>query len=204
MNKELLIIFTRNPELGKCKTRLASVIGDQAALDIYNFLLDHTRSITTDMKCTRHLYYSNTVPETDAWDPQLYEKRTQQGEDLGVRMYNAFKDGFHQGYEKVVIIGSDIFDLNPEDLENAFISLNTHDYVFGPAQDGGYYLLGMKSLTKKLFQNKSWGTDTVLKDSLKDITNEPVALLPVRNDIDVYDDIKDEPEFQPFLKSKTK
>jgi len=70
----------------------------------------------------------------------------------------------------------------------------------GPAEDGGYYLLGMKSLKTELFQNKNWGTDTVLQDTLSDIKNEKVALMDEKNDVDYYKDIKDVKAFAPFLK----
>ena len=72
--------------------------------------------------------------------------------------------------------------------------------MVGPAQDGGYYLLGMKKLKSELFKNKEWGTATVLENSLSDLSGESVFLLPEKNDIDYYEDIKDEVAFQPFLK----
>ncbi|WP_091410303.1 TIGR04282 family arsenosugar biosynthesis glycosyltransferase [Aquimarina amphilecti] len=193
------MIFTRNPELGKCKTRLAATIGDQAALEVYQLLLDHTVTITKSLSVTKEVYYSTKVGENDIWNPTTYNKRLQQGEDLGARMCSAFRNGFNAGYTNIIVIGSDMYDLNQLDIENAFKALKNHDYVIGPAEDGGYYLFGLKSLNSKVFQNKSWGTNTVLKDTLNDIQQTNIKLLEERNDVDYYEDIKDISVFQHLL-----
>ena len=198
--KNLLLIFTRNPELGKCKTRLAATIGDQAALDVYKMLLQHTVSITEGLTSVKEVHYSVSVNPNDIWDPTIYQKKEQIGEDLGARMKYAFAEGFKQGFEKIIIIGSDMYDLEQRDLEFAFEQLENHDYVVGPAQDGGYYLMGMKSLNNAVFENKAWGTDTVFRDTLHDIEQHSHKLLDIRNDVDYYEDIKDIPAFQKFLK----
>ncbi len=197
--KNLLIIFTRNPELGKCKTRLAATIGDQSALEIYQFLLQHTVHITKELNVTKEVHYSLKIRENDLWDSKVYSKRQQFGTDLGIRMEYAFEKGFESGFKNIIIIGSDMYDLQQIDLENAFRVLETHDFVIGPAKDGGYYLLGMKSLHPTIFKNKTWGTETVLKNTLQDIQNENTKLLEERNDIDVYEDIKDIKVFQNFI-----
>lgn len=197
---ELLLIFTRNPELGKCKTRLAAKVGDYAALDIYKFLLKHTVSFTKDLKTDKQVHYSETIWNDDVWDAKTYEKKLQVGENLGDRMLYAFKQGFEAGYEKIVIIGSDMYDLNEASLEHAFQLLEANDYVVGPAEDGGYYLLGMKQLKKELFENKEWGTSSVLNKTLNDLSSEKYALLETRNDIDYYEDIANLEAFQPFIK----
>ncbi|TSE07824.1 glycosyltransferase [Aquimarina algiphila] len=197
--KNALLIFTRNPELGKCKTRLAATIGDQAALDIYTFLLQHTVNITKNLDVTKEVHYSVKVRENDLWDDSVYNKKQQTGYDLGIRMEHAFAECFGEGFERVVIIGSDMYDLSQKDLELAFLELETHDYVLGPAEDGGYYLFGMKSLNSQVFKNKNWGTDTVLQDTLEDLKENNIKLLEVRNDIDYYDDIKDISAFQKFI-----
>ncbi|MEM8507948.1 MAG: TIGR04282 family arsenosugar biosynthesis glycosyltransferase [Bacteroidota bacterium] len=196
----LLLVFTRNPELGKCKTRLAKTVGDTIALDIYKFLLHHTAKITANLPLIKQVYYSEEIWENDIWNPDSYQKKLQKGEDLGARMLAAFQQGFDEGFKKIVIIGSDMYDLSGPDLEHAFALLDHHDYVIGPAQDGGYYLLGMKKCKTVLFQNKAWGTATVLQDTLDELNEENHAVLEVRNDVDRYEDIKDIPVFQQFLK----
>ncbi|WP_299005480.1 TIGR04282 family arsenosugar biosynthesis glycosyltransferase [uncultured Tenacibaculum sp.] len=198
-SKNLLLIFTRNPELGKVKTRLAKTIGNEAALDIYKFLLEHTKQVTQNLSCDKAVYYSVKVRENDIWNATTYQKHLQDGNDLGIRMHNAFQQAFSTGYEKVVIIGSDLPDLTSEHINKAFEKLNANDVVMGPAEDGGYYLLGMKKLHANIFQNKDWGTSTVRKDTLNDLQNESVHLLETLNDVDVFDDIKNNPVFNQFL-----
>ncbi len=199
--KNLLLIFTRNPELGRCKTRLAATVGDETALEIYQFLLEHTVEITAQLDLEKEVYYSEEIWKDDIWDNNTYSKKLQTGIDLGERMANAFKAGFKAGYEKIIIIGSDMYDLNQKDLEGAFETLERTDFVVGPATDGGYYLLGMKSFKEALFIDKAWGTGNVLKDTLKNLEEERFELLKERNDVDYYEDIKDIEAFQQFLKN---
>lgn len=200
-SKDLLLIFTRNPELGKCKTRLAATIGDKSALEIYKFLLEHTVTITRNLNVKKQVCYSEEIWKDDIWNASFFDKKVQKGGSLGERMANAFLEGFEAGFEKICIIGSDMHDLEQDDLEEAFSSLNQQDFVIGPASDGGYYLLGMKSFSPDLFKNKDWGSETVLKNTLIDLKNEKVHVLETRNDIDRYEDIKDVPAFQSFLKT---
>lgn len=200
-NKEnLLLIFTKNPVAGKVKTRLAKDLGNEKALDIYKFLLDHTVKFTSKVNSFKQVYYSDSVTENDIWNNELFEKRKQEGVDLGMRMQHAFNTGFQIGYGKIIIIGSDMYDIDSEVIDKAFLQLDNHDYVIGPAQDGGYYLFGMKSLNSDVFKNKEWGTSSVLKDTLKDLDGHKVAMLETRNDVDLLDDIKDHPAFQKFIK----
>jgi len=197
-SKSALIIFTRNPELGKCKTRLAKTIGDEAALDIYKYLLQHTATISKDINVDKFVFYSEDIKKEDLWDSEIFRKKLQQGSDLGERMEHAFKQLFQSDYEKVVVIGSDLLDLKPRDIETAFKLLNNNDFVIGPAKDGGYYLLGMKHLQSKFFKNKKWGTSTVLNDTLKDIESSTFVLLKELNDIDTFEDLKPYQQLKKF------
>ncbi len=199
-SKNLLLVFTRNPELGKCKTRLAAKVGDESALDIYKFLLNHTAALTQNVNAAKQVWYSEEIWMNDIWDNAVYDKRLQQGTDLGVRMANAFQAGFASGFERVIVIGSDMYDLSEDDLEKAFTILKVKDFVIGPAEDGGYYLLGMKAFNAEVFKNKTWGTSSVLQNTLNDLKNENIKLLEARNDVDVYEDIGTTDAFLPFLK----
>lgn len=185
----LIIVFTRNPELGKVKTRLAKTVGNQVALNIYKFLLNHTEKTIRSINSDKAIYYSVKIREHDIWSASLYQKYKQEGDDLGIRMLNAFDNAFKNKYHKVVIIGSDLLDLKQEHIDEAFKKLDSHDAVIGPAEDGGYYLLGMKTLYPEVFKNKEWGTETVRKETLKDLQNVKICLLDELNDIDVYADI---------------
>lgn len=188
--KTALIIFTRNPELGKCKTRLAKTLGDQSALDIYKHLLQHTANVSKEVDADRFVFYSEAINKDDIWRVAHFRKKLQKGIDLGERMHNAFDELLSSGYEKVIIIGSDLLDLNATIIENAISELDNHDVVLGPAQDGGYYLLGMKQLHPAIFKNKAWGTETVRQDTILDLKNKNVSLLKLLNDIDTFDDMK--------------
>ncbi len=200
MSKNLLMIFTRNPELGKVKTRLAKTIGEKAALNIYKFLLQHTVNITKCLQCDKTVYYSEKIKNSDIWDCSIFNKKIQKGIKLGERMQNAFSENLNN-YNKVIIIGSDMYDINQDHINAAFNELENHDTVIGPATDGGYYLLGLKSMNKEIFKNKEWGTSTVLENTLQNLKNVNVFLLEELNDIDIYDDIKNNKVFKPFLKN---
>jgi len=196
---KLLLIFTKNPVAGKVKTRLAKDLGNEKALEIYKFLLNHSVKFTSSVNASKQVHYSDSVNMDDIWNNELYAKKKQFGEDLGERMQNAFQNGFDEHYEKIIIIGSDMYDIDSNDIENAFKKLEDHDYVIGPAEDGGYYLFGMKSLNSDVFKNKEWGTSSVLKDTLDDLKDKDVKLLEARNDVDLLDDIKDHPAFQKYI-----
>ena len=200
-DNNLLLIFARNAVLGKVKTRLAKSLGDETALKIYEFLLQKTHQVTQEVTCEKAVHYSEKIMVDDIWEVEDYQKHLQQGDDLGQRMHHAFKNSFESGYDKVVVIGTDLFDLTPELIEDSFLSLDSNDVVLGPAKDGGYYLLGMKAFHTPLFNNKAWGTSSVREDTLKDLTNKKVHLLKELNDIDVIEDIRHHPAFTKFLPS---
>ena len=200
MNKNLVIVFVRNPELGKVKTRLAKTIGDKDALKIYTLLLQHTESVLHKVSSDKVVYYSEEIQNKDLWDDAVYQKKLQKGADLGERMQNAFEDAFKDSYEKVVIVGSDLFDLKPTHIENAFTALENHDVVLGPSLDGGYYLLGMKKMHPAVFKNKQWGTDSVLESTLKNLNQQNVKLLEALNDIDTFEDLEAQPELLKKIK----
>ena len=197
-SKKALIIFTRNPELGKCKTRLAKTVGDEAALKIYTFLLKHTSTVSEPVKADQYVFYSEHIKTNDLWNSDIFRKKLQYGTDLGSRMENAFSELFNLGYEKVMIIGSDLLDLNQQLIDQAFDQLTSNDVVIGPSKDGGYYLLGMKKIHEYIFKNKTWGTETVLKETLNDLLNIDVELLEELNDIDTFEDMKHYKQLEQF------
>ncbi|MEZ7498124.1 TIGR04282 family arsenosugar biosynthesis glycosyltransferase [Flavobacterium sp. Arc3] len=190
MKTDALIIFTRNPELGKVKTRLAKTIGNEKALAVYKDLLLHTRNETYSIDCDKFVFYDTTIIENDIWSPAFYQKKVQANGDLGQRMHQAFVTLFQMGYKNCIIVGSDLFDLKAVVIKTAFKKLVDHDVVIGPAEDGGYYLLGLKKGMPAIFQNKDWGTATVFKMTMKDLENQKVSLLDTLNDIDTYEDLE--------------
>ncbi|NJW53111.1 TIGR04282 family arsenosugar biosynthesis glycosyltransferase [Salinimicrobium oceani] len=202
LTKDLLLIFTRNPEAGKVKKRLAATIGNEAALNIYLHLLAHTAKITRELHAEKWVFYSEEIPQEDIWDKDIFSKKLQQGSDLGERMENAFRSGFEAGFRNIIIIGSDLYDLSKEDLEMAFLELQQAEAVIGPAKDGGYYLLGLKSLSSKIFKKKNWGGSSVFTSTLTDLKNHKLTQLEPRNDIDRFEDLQQHPDLLKLISTK--
>ncbi len=187
--KSGLIIFVRNLFYGKVKTRLAAGFDHDIALEIYKFLLLHTRRCAANVSADKFLFYSDKIEEDDDWPVQFF-KMVQQGNNLGKRMQNAFQLLFNKGYEKLVIIGSDCLELNTVIIENAFSELDKKEVVIGPAKDGGYYLLGLKIESPFLFKNIDWSKDKVLEQTLAKCNENKMSysLLETLNDIDEAED----------------
>jgi rSAM/selenodomain-associated transferase 1 len=198
MSKNLLIVFVKNIKLGQVKTRLAKSIGNEAAFEIYKILVKKTELAIRNLDMDKYIYFSDAVIETE-WKNNF--KTVQEGHDLGERMKNAFKDGFNKGYEKIILIGSDLPDITSEIIFNAFESLNNKEVVFGPAMDGGYYLIGMKRLHEFVFDNKPWSTAVLLKDTLKELKTNTISvgLMETLNDIDTFEDLKASSIYKTYL-----
>lgn len=201
MDRKALIVFARHPEPGKVKTRLARELGSEAACELYEKLLRYTLGVVRDVhrRCPETAVFVAVTPTERL---EAFRRRfgvpwpivLQEGEHLGRRMASAFQDLFHQGYARVVLVGSDLCDLTPEDLLEAFRSLERRNAVLGPARDGGFYAIGLRPPCPRIFDTPSWGTADVFRrtrSSLERLGLSP-ALLPVRTDID-------RPEDLPFL-----
>ncbi|MEX2485926.1 MAG: TIGR04282 family arsenosugar biosynthesis glycosyltransferase [Brumimicrobium sp.] len=193
-NKQLLMVFTKNPELGKCKTRLASTIGDEGALRVYEQLLGYTADFVAKVDAKKYVYYSQNIQENDLWNASIFDKKIQAEGNLGIKMASAFKENFDAGFEKIVIIGSDCAEINEEDIHNAFEALDKSEVVIGPAIDGGYYLLGMKTFIPSLFQDKSWSTPDLINETISTLKKQQISfsLLKEKSDIDYEEDLERE------------
>jgi len=187
--KNALIIFIKNPELGKVKTRLAKTVGDEKALAVYKALMEHTRKIAEALPVNRRLFYSQFINELDNWSSEKFHKDLQIEADLGNKMATAFHTVFKEN-EKVVIIGSDCASLTPAIVQTAFDKLDDVPFVIGPAMDGGYYLLGMKQFSPEVFRGIEWSTETVCLTTIERINslNKRYFLLPELSDIDYEED----------------
>lgn len=188
MTDALVIVFVKNIKLGTVKTRLAKTIGDYGAFEVYSELVKITENATTELNIDKRIYFSNAVVDTK-WPNEF--KAVQQGVDLGERMLNAFKDGFEAGYKRIVLIGSDLPEINSTHIENGIKALDKNDVVFGPAEDGGYYLIGLSKLEEAIFINKPWSQPNLLEITLQELhnTNVSVTTLETLNDIDTYEDL---------------
>ncbi|MEO1449732.1 MAG: TIGR04282 family arsenosugar biosynthesis glycosyltransferase [Bacteroidota bacterium] len=190
-SRSLLLIFVKHPVAGQSKTRLAAGIGHEKALAVYQDLLMYTARQVTTISQKKTVYYGNFVPDEDLWAEAGYPRFLQEGTDLGERMWHAFQHAAENGYERIVIIGSDCPGLTSDHLEAAFSALDDHDAVLGPALDGGYYLLGLKKPDSTLFLNKTWSTDDVAARTRRDFaalgwTYQELATL---NDVDTVEDL---------------
>jgi rSAM/selenodomain-associated transferase 1 len=191
MGKALLIIFVKNPVLGRAKTRLAATVGEEAALAIYKRLLERTKSITQPLAVDKTVFYDHDLGENDLWSAEGFSKDLQSNGDLGEKMLAAVQSAFQQGYERICVIGSDCYDLTTDILEQAFSALEKRDAVIGEAVDGGYYLIGMNRLITDVFQNKKWSTEEVFPSTIQDFKNKGLSYfqLPVLNDVDTEEDL---------------
>lgn len=202
MKDSLLIIFVKNIVLGKVKTRLAKTVGTQGAFEVYKHIVELLEIETSKLNCDKHVYFSDVIIE-EKWSND--QKFVQQGTDIGERMQNAFQDAFDKDYKRVVLVGSDIPDLSAEIIEDAFNKLENCNTVFGPAEDGGYYLAGLSKMNKFIFKNIEWSTDKVLSQSLEKV--EEYVLVNELNDIDTIEDLEKssiKEQFKYLLNSKTK
>jgi rSAM/selenodomain-associated transferase 1 len=192
MSRELLIVFVKNIKLGKVKTRLAKTMGDDAAFEVYKKLVSITEKATEDITVDKRIYFSDVIIETK-WEGA--PKYVQSGTDLGERMQSAFNAAFADGYSKVILIGSDLPDMKEEILEEAFSNLENSEVVFGPAEDGGYYLIGMKKDQNFIFEAMPWSKSNLLEITKAKLDKHQVgySLLGTLNDIDNENDLKASP-----------
>ena len=192
-----LLVFAREPVLGQVKTRLAAAIGPAAALAVYRELLHHTAAAVAaaGLPTTLWLAEAPAPPAAPAqprpnWPGYPWHVQPPAA-DLGARMAHAFAEAFAAGAAAALVIGTDCPGLTAGHLGEAAAALATHDVVVGPATDGGYYLLGMKTLHQELFAGQQWSTATVLADTLAAAARLGlrVAQLPALADIDTAADL---------------
>lgn len=201
-----LLLFTRYPEAGKTKTRLIPELGAERAALLQKRLTErvvlqgHLLAQRTTIQTI--VYYSggSKAKMTD-WLGSL-DCIVQAEGDLGRRMHSAFTDTFAGGAETAVLIGSDIPDITADLLQQAFTSLLTRQVVFGPSQDGGYYLIGLSAhlaeqILPLLFAKMQWSTRDLLATTMRRLKEKGYswATLPTLRDIDVPADL-------PFARSR--
>ncbi|KAI0566605.1 glycosyl transferase [Gracilaria domingensis] len=199
-----ILLFTKYPTPGFAKTRLIPAKGPEGAAQISNELTQ--RTLTTlrsyqayDPHAHVIIHYAVsgreiTVSKVYEWlKPVKRQEVVSQGSgDLGDRLMTAFEHSFAKNASKVVVVGSDTPDLSTDILSNAFKILDDADVVIGPAEDGGYYLLGMKAMNQGLFTSIPWSTSTVLKETVAaaESTGLVVKRLPTLRDIDTPNDLE--------------
>jgi uncharacterized protein len=193
----LILLFVKTPGKGHVKSRLAAVLGQDTALELYrNFVLDMLASIAKSGIPCRVCYHPSDSGETvRQWLGDHLKYMPQEGHDLGERMEQAFRRAFSEGFTRAVLIGSDIPDLPPALLQDAVNRLDRMGAVIGPSKDGGYYLIGFRKETffPMIFHGPEWSTDTVFRKTFQIFGQEQreVSLLPALQDVDTINDLKD-------------
>ena len=192
MSKEVLSIFVKNLIPGTVKKRLAKDLGIDLAIEIYKKLVGITAEATDILEINKCVYYSDYIESNDQFDDAKYQKHIQEGKDLGQRMQNCFYDAFELDFDKMILIGSDTPDITDQIISQGFAELDKHDIIIGPAQDGGFYLIGMKKPHENLLNKRTYGHEKVLNELLDEIENRNLSVfkLPTLIDIDVKDDLK--------------
>ena len=194
-HKNLCILFLKAPLPGHVKTRLQPQLTLQQSAALYTAMVEDQLETLADGGFDTVLFIAQDVHRKliSNWLGPSRPIVTQQGADLGARMFHAFEWAQHHGYHRVVLIGSDTPGIDRPLMEEAFEALNTHDIVLGPSNDGGYYLIGMRRAHEPLFEKIRWSTDTVLKEtrSRAKLHNLGVNLLEPKIDIDTWNDLQE-------------
>lgn len=163
-----LIIFTRYPEAGKVKTRLIPALGEKGAKLLHREMVEHTISRITPFKEEIEVHFTGGSQDLmKSWLGDQLRFRRQKGACLGERLRNSVAEAFAENKKKVVVIGTDCPGLTLNHVEKAFRLLDRSDLVLGPAYDGGYYLIGLNKLVKELFQNITWSSSLVYRQTAK-------------------------------------
>lgn len=192
MNSNALIIIAKYPDKENVKTRLKDVMPDEKRLELYEALLHRT------------VENLGTIPGTDTFiafapgDAEDYFLQFGTGliplepGDLGTGMFMAFSKVFNAGYRKAALVGADIPDLSASIILDAFDVLSQKSLVFGPAKDGGYYLVGMRKLIREVFENVPWSSEQTLEKSIAQAKSvgESAGFTKTLYDIDTIEDVK--------------
>jgi hypothetical protein len=194
-----LIIFARAPRLGLVKTRLASALGPQAALEAYRLLVQTLVQNLAALAEVELRYAPDTAgQEVQHWLLPGWHSQPQGTGDLGARMHRAFLQAFQTGAKQVALIGSDCPSVTVEDIRSAWSALEDNDLALGPACDGGYWLIGLRQPQPALFEGISWGTDAVLRESIARARNARLTTALLRQ----LPDVDTEQDWREFLQEK--
>ncbi len=198
MSRNALLVFAKLPEPGRVKTRLLAALTPQQAADIYGACLEDTvRQVARVPGCRpwlhvaaprdRALQLATTLQLDRRWRIGV-----QRGRDLGERFHLAFEGLFREGYEKVVIVGTDTPWMGSERITRAVELLNAADVVLGPSADGGYYLIGSRRLVPQMFRAIAWGTSQVFGMTIGALKKARASycLLPRDFDLDRPEDLE--------------
>lgn len=202
------MIFAKYPTPGKVKTRLGGQIGYRLAADLYHLFIEQTLELAR--RAAPDTIYLAYEPEErlDDFKKLIHDGLSyfaQHGKDLGQRMLNAFNYVLNQSSYKVIILGSDSPTLPVQIVKDAFKRLHASDLVLGPAEDGGYYLIGVKKVHKDIFKNIQWSSSSVLQKTIERASDVGLtcSILPEWYDVDELKNLERAAQDDPSGKIKT-
>ncbi len=184
--KPTLVVFARAPRFGRGKRRLAAEIGAAAALAFYRRTL--ARLLARVAGDRRWRLALAVTPDSGTLHGVRPWRNWKQGRgDLGTRMARAMM----RAPGPVVLVGADIPALGPRQIARAFARLRSADAVFGPAEDGGFYLVGVRrpGLARRMFARVRWSTRYALADTMRNLAGRRVALVDRLSDVDTAADL---------------
>ena len=193
---DALILFLKYPERRKVKTRIAASLGDDFAFGLYTAFINDLLDMAGSVEADKILAIDGPlgVPIASLDFGTGYPAIRQNGMDIGERMLNAFIHVFNSGYEKAVLVGSDLPGLPASLIQNAFAALDTKDAALGESTDGGYYLIGFRKETfsADCFKGIKWSTSSVFRQTMEKLikAEKIVYMLPEWIDIDYAKDLK--------------
>lgn len=194
--QERVILFTRYPEPGKTKTRLIPALGMEGAADLQRQMTEHIFSQLTVLQQNRTVnlevrYGGGNRNDMKQWLSPGINFLPQEEGDLGNKLQRCFDEAFSAKIKRVVVVGADCPGLSCEIMEKSLDMLFQKDLVLGPAEDGGYYLVGLSRPIPALFHDIPWGTDQVLNTTLAYAAkkNLTFSLLEPLADVDRPEDI---------------
>ena len=190
-----LVVIAKQPERGKVKTRIAAVLGDDRTIEVYRCALRDTLALALSITGVTHaLSYAPPTEHGRRYFEHVasaFELIAQEGAAFGERLSGTFARLLAR-YNPVVLIGSDGPDLPAAFIKRAFDLLQADvEVVLGPAHDGGYYLIGMRSMHPVLFERINWSTDVVAEQTRERAAEAGLLLseLPLWHDLDTVDDL---------------
>lgn len=199
-----IFLILRAPRLGQVKTRLAKSIGDTQALTAYRALVKRQlNAIPSNWETELHYTPKDAETEIADWLGDAHKRLPQCEGDLGDRLTLAAKTHFEKSQAPLFLIGADCPEIDSDLLAKAAKHIQTDDLVIGPAKDGGYYLIGIKSFLPSLFENIDWGSPRVFEQTAQQIRklNLTAYLLPEKFDVDTEADWKQALQRFPELNS---
>lgn len=192
MTRNALIIIAKQPKMNSVKTRLAGSMSDKERLELYISMLESTvHRLGSITGVDSFIAFAPLNAESYFLKFGLNLLPLPEG-DLGERMFHSMNLVLGKGYEKTVLVGVDIPGLSESIISNAFELLSDIDIVFGPAKDGGYYLVGFKTPIKEIFEGIQWSTDRVLKQSMENASRNgcSIAFTKTLSDVDTPEDVQ--------------